>query len=183
MLIFLLLPLILPVMLITALAIKLDSEGPVLFKQDRVGKEGKFFVLYKFRSMRINSEISGSKFADEDDERITKLGKFIRKFRIDELPQFWNVIKGDMSLVGPRPEQEEFVTRFDREIPFYSYRHKVRPGITGWAQVRDGYAASLESTRKKLEYDLYYVKNLSLSLDLLIVYATIKTVLTGFGSR
>jgi lipopolysaccharide/colanic/teichoic acid biosynthesis glycosyltransferase len=176
-------PLILPVMLFTAIAIKLDSRGPVLFTQRRVGKNGKLFTLYKFRSMRVDAEQNGSQFADKRDDRITRVGKFIRKFRIDEFPQFWNVIMGDMSLIGPRPEQEEFVKYFDREIPFYSYRHKVRPGITGWAQVQDGYAASFSATQKKLEYDLYYIKNISLSLDLLIVYATVKTILTVFGSR
>lgn len=168
---------------IASIAIKLDSKGPVFFTQQRVGKSGKLFILYKFRSMRTDAEAEGSQFADKKDDRITRLGQFIRKFRIDELPQFWNVLKGDMSLIGPRPEQKDFVEYFDEEIPFYTYRHKVRPGITGWAQVKDGYAASLSATKRKLEYDLYYVKNLSLSLDLLIVYATVKTILTGFGSR
>jgi len=176
-------PVIMLMGLVTSIAIKLDSKGPILFTQERVGKNGELFTLYKFRSMRTDSEEEGSQFADKKDDRITRLGQFIRKFRIDELPQFWNVLKGDMSLIGPRPEQEDFVEYFDEEIPFYTYRHKVRPGITGWAQVQDGYAASLSATKRKLEYDLYYVKNLSLSLDLLIVYATVKTILTGFGSR
>lgn len=181
--IFLLLPLIIPLLVIISIAIKVDSRGPVLFKQQRVGKNGKLFTMYKFRSMSSDAEIEGSRFAHEEDARITRIGRFIRTFRIDELPQFWNVIKGDMSLIGPRPEQEYFVNYFNDEIPFYSYRHKVRPGITGWAQVKDGYAAGLVATKQKLGFDLYYVKNLSLSLDLLIAYATLKTILTGSGSR
>lgn len=176
-------PLLIPVILLTVTAIKLESGGSVLFKQQRVGRDGELFTLYKFRSMRENTDAEDAQFAQEDDERITKTGKVIRRFRIDELPQFWNVLKGDMSLIGPRPEQQEFVESFQEDIPFYSYRNKVRPGITGWAQVKNGYAFDLESTQKKLEHDLYYVKNLSLSLDLLIVYATLKTIVTGFGSR
>jgi exopolysaccharide biosynthesis polyprenyl glycosylphosphotransferase len=176
-------PLIVPLVGLVALAIKLDSSGPVFFTQERVGRNGDTFRLYKFRSMTTAAEKEGAQFADEDDQRVTRLGKFIRKFRIDEIPQFWNVLKGDMSLIGPRPEQESFVRSFNEEIPFYSYRHKVRPGITGWAQIKDGYAADLESTERKLEFDLYYIKNFSFSLDLLIIYATLKTILTGFGSR
>jgi lipopolysaccharide/colanic/teichoic acid biosynthesis glycosyltransferase len=173
----------LPVMLLTVLIIKLESNGPVFFTQQRIGKNGKIFTLYKFRSMVADSERNGSQFAQKEDKRITVFGKFIRKFRIDELPQLWNVIRGDMNLIGPRPEQPDFVDFFKEEIPFYAYRHRVRPGITGWAQIKDGYAADTDATKRKLEYDLYYIKYLSLSLDLLIVYATIKTVLTGFGSR
>lgn len=176
-------PLILILVIVVVIAIKLDSRGPILFSQQRVGKDDKLFTMYKFRSMSSNAEIEGSKFAKEGDDRITRIGRFIRKFRIDELPQFWNVIKGDMSLIGPRPEQVYFVEYFNDEIPFYSYRHKVRPGITGWAQVKNGYAAGLAATKQKLGFDLYYVKNLSLSLDLLIAYATLKTILTGSGSR
>ncbi len=182
-LIILLSPVIIPVMILTAVAIKLESDDPVFFKQQRVGKDGKLFTLYKFRSMKENADTEGAQFAQKEDDRITNTGKFIRRFRIDELPQFWNVLKGDMSLIGPRPEQQEFVESFEEEIPFYSYRNKVRPGITGWAQIKNGYASDLDSNQNKLEYDLYYVKNLSLSLDLLIVYATLKTVITGFGSR
>ena len=176
-------PIIISLMALTAIGIKIDSKGPVLFTQKRVGRDGELFTLYKFRSMYTDAEEDGSQFADKEDDRVTRVGRFIRKFRIDELPQFWNILKGDMSLIGPRPEQKEFVDYFDEEIPFYSYRHKVRPGITGWAQVKGGYAASLTATQKKLEYDLYYIKNMSLSLDLLIVYATMRTILTGFGSR
>lgn len=181
--IFLSAPLVLPLSLAVALGIKLDSKGPVFFKQQRAGRDGHPFILYKFRSMRVESEINGAKFATEDDPRITKFGAFIRNYRLDELPQLWNVVKGEMSLIGPRPEQVQFVQRFNEELPFYSYRHVLRPGITGWAQVKDGYAADLSSTNRKLEYDLYYVKNISMSLDLLVVYATLKTILTGFGSR
>jgi exopolysaccharide biosynthesis polyprenyl glycosylphosphotransferase len=175
--------LILPLAAFTALFIKLESTGPVLFKQERIGKDGKPFTLYKFRSMELASESDEAQFAFLDDDRITRVGKFIRRYRIDEIPQFWNVLKGDMSLIGPRPEQPEFVEQFNEEIPFYSYRHKVRPGITGWAQNKNGYADDINTTIRKLEYDLYYVKNISLSLDILIVYATIKTILTGFGAR
>lgn len=176
-------PVFLPVMLLTAVAVKAGSKERILYAQERVGKDGEIFTLYKFRSMKEDTEEGEAKFAGEKDARITKTGRFIRRFRIDELPQFWNVIRGDMSLIGPRPEQPEFVRSFEKNIPFYSYRHKVRPGITGWAQVKDGYADNLESSQVKLEHDLYYVKNMSLSLDLLIVYATLKTIVTGFGSR
>lgn len=172
-----------PIMLITAVIIKAESHGPVLFSQERIGQDNESFILYKFRSMSVNSEKEGAQFAQKDDARITRFGNLIRKFRIDELPQFWNVLKGDMSLIGPRPERPIFVDLFKEEIPFYAYRHKVRPGITGWAQIKDGYADGVESTKRKLEYDFYYIKNLSFSLDLLIIYATIKTILTGFGSR
>lgn len=177
------LPITLPIMLITAIVIKLESEGGVFFVQKRVGQGGKLFKVYKFRSMCKNSEAQGSQFAQEGDMRITRVGKFIRKTRIDELPQFFNVLKGDMSLIGPRPEQEKFVNEFKLEIPFYSYRHIVKPGISGWAQVMQGYAFDVESTREKLEYDLYYIKNYSFSMDLLICFKTIHTMLTGFGAR
>lgn len=182
-LVILSIPIVIPTIVVISVAIKLDSDGPILFKQQRVGKDDKLFTIYKFRSMNVNAEDDGVMFASEDDKRITRVGRFIRNFRMDELPQFWNVIKGDMSLIGPRPEQEDFVSYFNEEIPFYSYRHKVRPGITGWAQIKDGYAAGLPATKKKLEFDLYYVKNLSFSLDLLIAYATLKTILMGSGSR
>src|SRR5699024_12713560 len=141
------------------------------------------FTLYKFRSMTTDAEKDGAQFAGDADQSVTRLGKFIRKFRIDEIPQFWNVLKGDMSLIGPRPEQKSFVDFFDDEIPFYSYRHKVRPGITGWAQIKDGYAADVESAERMLEFDLYYITNFSISLTLLIFYVILKTILTGFGSR
>src|SRR5699024_2162111 len=176
-------PLIVPFACMVALVIKIDSSGPALFTQQRVGRYGDPFTLYKFRSMTTDAEKEGAQFAGKADRRVTRLGKFIRKFRIDEIPQFWNVLKGDMSLIGPRPEQKDFVDSFNEKIPFYNYRHQVRPGITGWAQIKDGYAADVEETKRKLEFDLYYIKNFSLSLDLLIIYATLKTILTGFGSR
>ncbi|WP_429151896.1 sugar transferase [Aeromonas hydrophila] len=176
-------PVLSPVMLITAILIKLESPGPVLFLQNRVGMGNKDFCIYKFRSMCRDSEKDGAQFAQSDDMRVTRVGKVIRKLRIDELPQFFNVLKGDMSLIGPRPEQRTFVDQFDREIPFYMYRHIVRPGISGWAQVVHGYAADADDTRIKIEHDFYYIKHFSLWLDVLIVFKTIRTILTGFGAR
>lgn len=176
-------PLVSPLMLITAVLIKLESPGPVMFLQNRVGKGNKDFRIYKFRSMCQNSEQHGAQFAQYGDMRVTRVGKVIRKLRIDELPQFFNVLKGDMSLIGPRPEQRVFVDQFEREIPFYMYRHIVRPGISGWAQVIHGYAADADDTRIKIEHDFYYIKHFSLWLDVLIVFKTIKTILTGFGAR
>ncbi|MDP0266755.1 sugar transferase [Glaesserella parasuis] len=177
------LPITICIMLITAIAIRLESKGNVLFIQKRVGQGRKEFNLYKFRSMCQDSEKDGTKFATTNDMRITKVGKFIRKTRIDELPQFFNVLKGDMSLIGPRPEQKVFVDKFIKEIPFYNYRHIVKPGISGWAQVIQGYTADVNDTKIKLQYDLYYIKNFSIWLDILIVFKTIKTMLTGFGAR
>lgn len=177
------LPIVLPISLITALIIKIDSKGPILYKQKRVGFLGQTFTLYKFRSMELSSEKNGAQFAKKNDPRVTTFGRFIRKFRIDELPQFWNVVKGDMSVIGPRPEQVSFVENFTNEIQGYQYRHVVKPGITGLAQVHNGYAASLNGTKRKLKLDLIYIKNFSLKLDLIIVWKTIKTILTGFGSR
>lgn len=177
------LPFFMPVLLIAVILIKLESPGPVFFKQKRVGLGNKDFVIYKFRSMHDSSSLDNAYFAQEVDKRITRVGHFIRKYRIDELPQFFNVLKGDMSLISPRPEQRFFVERFESELPFYMYRHMVRPGISGWAQVMHGYSADTDSTRIKLEYDFYYIRNVSLWLDLLIVIKTIKTMLTGFGAR
>jgi len=182
-LIVLSLPITFPIVVITAIAIKLESKGPAFFTQNRIGKGGKQFKMYKLRSMCLDSEVDGAKFAGEDDPRITRIGKVIRKLRIDEIPQFLNILKGDMALIGPRPEQAGFVKEFEKSIPLYSYRHVVRPGITGWAQVTHGYAADEDATREKLAHDFYYVKNLSLWLDLDIVFKTIKTMLTGFGAR
>lgn len=176
-------PVALPIMALTAIAIRLESPGPVLFTQKRVGRGGREFVVYKFRSMRTDSEKHGAQFASAGDNRITRVGRFIRKTRLDELPQFFNILKGEMSLIGPRPEQKVFVDAFEQEIPFYNYRHIVKPGISGWAQVMQGYAADTESTQIKLEYDFYYIKNFSFSLDALIFFKTIKTMLTGFGAR
>lgn len=180
--ILLTLPLILPLVLLTALLIRLESPGPAIFTQERIGQGNRPFRIYKFRSM-IESDARSARFASENDSRVTRVGQVIRKLRIDEVPQFINVLKGEMSLIGPRPEQRAFVERFDQEIPFYSYRHVVRPGITGWAQVMQGYAASADATRLKIELDFYYIKHCSLALDVLIVFRTIQTVLTGFGAR
>lgn len=176
-------PIVLPIVLLAILAIKMESKGPVFFVQDRVGQGNRLFQIYKLRSMCVDSEKAGAQFASENDSRITTVGKFIRKSRIDELPQFWNVLKGDMSLIGPRPEQAVFVRDFSEKIPFYAYRHMVKPGISGWAQVMHGYAADEDETQVKIEYDFYYIKHFSLWLDLLIVFKTIKTMLSGFGSR
>jgi UDP-GalNAc:undecaprenyl-phosphate GalNAc-1-phosphate transferase len=177
------LPIAIPAAIFTAILIKYSSPGPLIFRQTRVGQRGAPFQMLKFRSMHQDSELGGAQFASKQDPRVTPVGQFIRKFRLDELPQFWNVLKGEMSLIGPRPEQVPFVNKFQQEIPFYGYRHLVKPGITGWAQVTQGYAADVESTMVKLEHDLYYVKHLSLSLDWLIIFKTIKTILTGFGAR
>lgn len=176
------LPIVLPVCLITALLIRLESPGPIIYSQTRIGQGNRPFTIYKFRSMRFDRKAS-QQFAGEDDPRITKVGKVIRKLRIDELPQFFNVIRGEMSLIGPRPEQPAFVEEFDQKIPFYSYRHVVKPGITGWAQVRQGYAADTDATQVKIEHDFYYIKNCSLYLDLMVVLLTAKTMATGFGAR
>lgn len=176
-------PIWLPVMLITGLIIKLESDGPMFFIQERVGQRNKNFKVYKLRSMCKDSEKEGAQFAQANDMRITRVGHFIRKTRLDEIPQFINILKGDMSLIGPRPEQRAFVDDFEKSIPFYSYRHVVKPGITGWAQVVHGYAADTEDTCIKLEHDFYYIKNFSLWLDILIIVKTIRTILTGFGAR
>ena len=176
-------PVWLPVMLVIGLIIKLESEGPMFFVQDRVGLGNKRFRMYKLRSMRMDSEKDGAQFAEEGDARVTRTGRFIRRTRLDEIPQFLNVLKGDMSLIGPRPEQIAFVEQFEKDIPFYSYRHVVRPGITGWAQVLHGYTADVDDTSVKIEHDFYYIKHFSLWLDILIVIKTIRTVLTGFGAR
>lgn len=181
--VLLVMPVVLPIMCITAIAISIESNGSILFVQNRVGKGAKEFKIYKFRSMSRDSEKDGAKFASSDDMRVTKVGQFIRKMRIDELPQFFNVIKGDMSLIGPRPEQKIFVEEFEEKIPFYNYRHIVRPGISGWAQVMQGYTADAEETQIKVEHDFYYIKNFSLWLDILILFKTVKTILTGFGAR
>jgi sugar transferase (PEP-CTERM system associated) len=180
----LLLALALPVMLATAIAIFLESGGPVIFRQERVGRGGRTFTLLKFRSMRMDAEHDGkARWAAEKDDRVTAVGRFIRKGRIDELPQLWNVLKGEMSLVGPRPERPCFVEELSKEIPFYAIRHTVKPGITGWAQVRAEYGASVEDAKRKLQFDLYYVKNHTLVLDLLVAVETIRVVLSGKGAR
>lgn len=177
------LPVVVPMCLIVALAVRLSSPGPVLFWQERVGERGRVFRMVKFRSMRVDAERDGAKFATSDDHRVTPIGRVLRRYRLDELPQLWNVLKGDMSIVGPRPEQVTFAREFEKQIPFYKWRHTVKPGITGWAQVQQGYAAGVEDTIEKLEYDLYYVKHLSLWLDLSVLLRTVRIVLTGFGAR
>lgn len=176
-------PIVLPICLLTAIAIRLESSGNVVFVQERVGQGGKLFKIYKFRSMTTDAEKQGAKLAQQNDARVTKVGKFIRKTRIDEFPQFINVLKGDMSLIGPRPEQLSFVKQFEQKIPFYSYRHIVKPGISGWAQVTQGYAGDEDETALKIQYDFFYIKNISLMLDVLIVLKTIHTMFTGFGAR
>lgn len=176
-------PLIVLTCLLVALIVLFDSGRPLLFSQLRVGRDGKPFRIYKFRTMRHDAEADGAVFASQGDPRVTRIGSFLRKFRLDELPQFWNVVRGDMSIIGPRPEQVDFVGEFAEEIPLYELRHWVPPGITGWAQVTQGYAAGCEETRVKLSYDLFYVKYCSLALDLSIILRTCRTVLTGFGSR
>lgn len=176
-------PLVLPIMAITAIAIMLESPGGAVFLQRRVGQFGREFTIYKFRSMCMDSEKDGAKLASAGDMRVTRIGKFIRKSRIDELPQFVNVLRGDMALIGPRPEQKAFVDQFEEVIPFYNYRHIVKPGITGWAQVVHGYTADADETQVKIEHDFYYIKNFSFGLDVLIVFKTIYTMLTGFGAR
>ncbi len=172
-----------PVMLLSALIIRLESKGPIIYKQNRVGLHEKEFPVYKFRSMRIDAEKDGAVWASKNDTRVTRFGKFIRKVRIDELPQLYNVLKGDMSLIGPRPERMEFVTMLKESIPYYSLRHSIKPGVTGWAQVCYPYGASVEDARHKLEYDLYYIKNMSILLDLKIILKTIGVVLFPKGSR
>jgi sugar transferase (PEP-CTERM system associated) len=172
-----------PIMGLTALVVKYTSPGGAVYRQERVGLHGKVFTLCKFRSMRSDAEAkSGAVWAQTNDPRITGIGRFMRKTRLDELPQLWNVLRGDMSLVGPRPERPEFVTSLTQQIPFYGQRHVVRPGLTGWAQVRYAYGASVEDSMEKLQYDLYYIKNLSIALDLFVIFSTIKTVILRRGN-
>ena len=174
----------LPVLVLFALAVKLDSRGPALFRQTRVGLYGQNFELIKLRSMRTDAEADGrAVFATRDDPRVTRVGRLIRKLRIDELPQAWSVLKGEMSFVGPRPERPEFVAGLDDKLPYYAERHMVKPGITGWAQINYPYGANLEDSRQKLEYDLYYAKNYTPFLDLLILLQTLRVVLWHEGAR
>lgn len=176
--------LVLPFFPLFALAIKLDSPGPIFFRQVRVGEREKNFLLYKFRTMRVDAEsATGAVWAQEKDPRVTRVGNFFRKSRIDEIPQLFNVLKGDMSLVGPRPERPEFIEQLKKVIPYYSERHFVKPGVTGWAQVRYPYGASVEDALEKLRYDLYYIKNLSITFDIMIILETIKVVLFRRGGR
>jgi sugar transferase (PEP-CTERM system associated) len=173
----------LPVALLIAAAVKLTSPGPVFYHQRRVGQEGRVFTIHKFRTMRRDAEAStGAVWARRNDDRVTPIGRFLRRTRLDELPQFWNVLTGHMSLVGPRPERPEFVQHLSADIPYYRQRHLVRPGITGWAQVRYTYGATVEDALEKLQYDLFYIKNVSIAFDLFILFATAKTVLLQRGA-
>jgi sugar transferase (PEP-CTERM system associated) len=178
-----LLLIMLPMMLLAALAVRLDSPGPVFYKQQRVGRGSKTFAVYKFRSMYSNAEQQGAMWAQKIDPRVTRVGKWMRRFHIDELPQLWNVLVGEMSMVGPRPERPEFVKELDNQIPYYCARHTVTPGITGWAQIKYRYGATVEDASCKLEYDLYYVKNMSLLLDFKILLRTVGVVILRQGAR
>ncbi|HET6979195.1 MAG TPA: TIGR03013 family XrtA/PEP-CTERM system glycosyltransferase [Pyrinomonadaceae bacterium] len=173
----------LPIVLVTAVLIKLESKGPIFYKQERVGKNGRTFTLTKFRSMRVDAEQAGPVWASKGDTRTTRVGRIIRKIRVDEIPQFWNILLGQMSFVGPRPERPHFVSQLAEEIPFYEQRHLIAPGLTGWAQIKYPYGASIEDARQKLQYDLFYIKNHGLFLDALIMFETIKIILFGRGAQ
>src|SRR3954453_22016492 len=173
-----------PFMALTAVAIRLDSPGPLLYSQERVGENGAVFNIFKFRSMRTDAELAGKPvWAHDNDDRVTRVGRFIRIARLDELPQLWNVMRGEMSFVGPRPERPFFVEQLAREIPFYLQRHAVKPGLTGWAQVKYQYGSSIEDAMEKLRYDLYYIKHMSIVIDLTIVLDTVKVILFGKGAK
>lgn len=172
-----------PIALLTAVLIKLDSRGPVLYRQERVGQNGTTFTLMKFRSMRVDAEQDGPVWATKGDDRATRLGRIIRKLRIDEIPQFWNILRGEMNFVGPRPERPHFVAQLAEQVPYYEQRHLIPPGLTGWAQIKYPYGASIEDAREKLQYDLYYIKNHSLILDSIILFETIKIILFGRGAH
>ena len=165
------------------IAVKVDSRGPAIYTQERVGHDGSSFTLYKFRTMTNDAEVNGPQFAASDDDRLTRVGRYLRRIRLDEIPQLWNVLKGDLSLVGPRPERPVWTEQFEETIPFYAYRHLIRPGVTGWAQINYGYADDEADTVEKLTFDLYYVKHMSLWLDLRILGSSMWTVLSGFGAR
>jgi sugar transferase (PEP-CTERM system associated) len=173
-----------PLVPFIVLAIKMDSAGPALYRQRRVGRRGKIFYCFKFRTMRPDAEAdSGPTWADDDDPRITKVGRFLRLSRLDEIPQLWCILKGDMAFVGPRPERPEFVERLSQEIPYYGVRNLVRPGITGWAQIKYKYGNTVEDAKQKLQYDLFYIKNASVGLDVMIWFQTVKIVLLRRGSQ
>jgi sugar transferase (PEP-CTERM system associated) len=172
-----------PLVAMTAIAIRLDSYGPVLYRQERVGENGRTFTLYKFRSMFADAERGTPVWATDGDDRVTRVGRFIRLARLDELPQLWNVLRGDMSFVGPRPERPYFVRQLAEAVPFYMERHAVKPGVTGWAQVKYQYGSSVEDAMEKLRYDLYYIKHLSIVFDLTIVIDTVKVILSGKGAK
>jgi sugar transferase (PEP-CTERM system associated) len=173
----------LPIIVVTALLIKIDSRGPIFYRQERVGKNGRTFVLAKFRSMKVDAEKAGPVWASKSDDRTTRVGRIIRKVRIDEIPQFLNILKGEMSFVGPRPERPHFVAQLAEEIPYYEQRHLIAPGLTGWAQIKYPYGASIEDARQKLQYDLFYIKNYNLVLDAVIMFETIKIILFGRGAQ
>ena len=175
---------LLPILAVVAILIKLDSPGAIIYSQDRVGQNGRPFRIHKFRSMRNDAEADGTpRWASKDDDRITRVGRIIRILRIDELPQLFNVLQGDLDLVGPRPERPAFVEELQRLFPYYSLRHTVKPGLTGWAQVMFMYSGTIEESKEKLQYDLFYIKNMSVKLDLLILFKTMKIVLLGRGAR
>jgi sugar transferase (PEP-CTERM system associated) len=173
----------LPITIVTAILIKIESRGPIFYRQERIGERGATFTIVKFRSMRQDAEKNGAVWACQNDNRVTKIGSFIRKVRIDEIPQMWNVIRGEMSFVGPRPERPIFVEQLIEKLPYYSLRHTAKPGITGWAQICYPYGASEEDALRKLEYDLYYIKYQSFLFDALIIFRTVKTVLFKKGAR
>ena len=173
----------LPIIALTAILIKLDSPGPIFYRQERVGKNGRHFVLVKFRSMNIDAEKEGPVWASKKDDRTTRVGRIIRKIRVDEIPQFWNILRGEMNFVGPRPERPHFVSQLAEEIPYYEQRHLIAPGLTGWAQIKYAYGASIEDARQKLQYDLFYIKNQSLILDAIIMFETIKIIIFGRGAH
>lgn len=176
-----LLLLLAPLMILIALLIRVDNPGPAIYRQTRVGEGKKVFTLYKFRSMRMDAERQGPQWTGVDDARITRIGKILRITRLDELPQLWNVLRGDMSFIGPRPERPEFTGMLEKQIPYYDSRHLVKPGVTGWAQVMYSYGASVDDAREKLQYDLYYIKHYSLLLDIAILFKTVRVVLLGRG--
>jgi sugar transferase (PEP-CTERM system associated) len=172
-----------PIMVMVALAIRITSRGPAVYHQQRVGKDGRLFTIHKFRSMRVDAEaLTGAVWARVGDPRVTPIGRLLRRTRLDELPQLWNVVRGHMSFVGPRPERPEFVDDLATQIPFYGQRHAVRPGVTGWAQVRHRYGNTVEDSLEKLQYDLFYIKHLSIAFDLFVILETMKTVITRRGS-
>jgi sugar transferase (PEP-CTERM system associated) len=175
--------LFLPFFPFVLLMVRFSSPGPIFFRQTRVGLGGKTFTVYKFRTMRTDAEVAGAKWATKNDPRVTRVGMFMRKIRLDEVPQLWNVLRGDMGFVGPRPERPEFVPWLTEQIPYFNLRHMIRPGLTGWAQVRYGYGATLAESREKLEFDLYYIKHMTLGLDLLIMFETVKTILRRQGAQ